>query len=70
MSKFKDLIIDVQDSILRGQLSFRQIADMYGLGYEDVNLIAEEMGAQGFDDARADDDFGLTFFDSEYEERV
>ena len=65
MSKFKDLIIDVQDSILRGQLSFRQIADMYGLSYADVNLIANEIIEQ-----ESDDDSGLTFFDSEYEERV
>lgn len=70
MSKFKDMIIDVQDSIIRGQLSFKQIADVYGLSYKDVNMIAEEMGAQGLDDARADDDSGLTFFDSEYEEAV
>ena len=70
MSKFKDMFIDVQDSILRGQMSFKQIADMYGISYDDVNLIAKEVGEQGFDDARADDDSGLTFFDSEYEERV
>ena len=70
MSKFKDMIIDVQDSIIRGQLTFKQIADMYGLSYDDVNLIAKEVSEQGFDDARADDDSGLTFFDSEYEERV
>jgi hypothetical protein len=66
MSKFKDLIIDVQDSIIRGELTFKQIADMYGLSYSDVNLIAEDLMDQ-YDDK---DESGLTFFDSEYEERV
>jgi hypothetical protein len=65
MSKFKDMIIDVQDSIRLGKLSFKQIADMYGLSYADVNLIANEIIEQ-----ESDDDSGLTFFDSEYEERV
>lgn len=66
MSKFKDLIIDVQDSIIRGQLTFKQIADMYGLSYNDVNLIAEDLMGQFAEE----DESGLTFFDSEYEERV
>lgn len=65
MSKFKDMIIDVQDSIRLGKLSFKQIADMYGLSYADVNLIANEIIEQ-----ESDDDSGLTFFDSEYEENV
>jgi hypothetical protein len=59
------MIIDVQDSIRNGKLSFKQIADMYGLSYADVNLIANEIIEQ-----ESDDDSGLTFFDSEYEERV
>ena len=66
MSKFKDLIIDVQDSIIRGQLTFKQIADVYGLSYNDVNLIAEDLMGQFAEE----DESGLTFFDSEYEERV
>ena len=66
MSKFKDMIIDVQDSIIRGQLTFKQIADMYGLSYNDVNLIAEDLMGQYAEE----DESGLTFFDSEYEERV
>lgn len=66
MSKFKDLIIDVQDSIICGQLTFKQIADMYGLSYSDVNLIAEDLMGQFAEE----DESGLTFFDSEYEERV
>lgn len=66
MSKFKDMIIDVQDSIIRGQLTFKQIADVYGLSYNDVNLIAEDLMGQYAEE----DESGLTFFDSEYEERV
>ena len=66
MSKFKDLIIDVQDSIICGKLTFKQIADMYGLSYNDVNLIAEDLMSQ----YAVEDESGLTFFDSEYEERV
>lgn len=46
MSKMKDLIIDVQDAILAGKMTFRQIADYYGWSYEDVNLVAEEMMKQ------------------------
>lgn len=66
MSKFKDLIIDVQDSIILGKLTFRQIADMYGLSYNDVDFIAMELMAQFAEE----DESGLTFFDSEYEECV
>ena len=66
MSKFKDMIIDVQDSIICGKLTFKQIADMYGLSYNDVNLIAEDLMSQ----YAVEDESGLTFFDSEYEERV
>lgn len=66
MSKFKDMIIDVQDSIICGKLTFKQIADMYGLSYNDVNLIAEDLMSQYAEE----DESGLTFFDSEYEERV
>lgn len=66
MSKFKDLIIDVQDSIILGKLTFRQIADMYGLSYNDVDFIAMELMAQFAEE----DQSGLTFFDSEYEECV
>lgn len=43
MSKMKDLMIDVQNAIYEGKMTFRQIADYYGLSYNDVNLIAHEM---------------------------
>ena len=46
MSKMKDLMIDVQVAILAGKMSFRQIADYYGLSYDDVDLIAQDMMEQ------------------------
>lgn len=46
MSKMKDLMIDVQNAIYEGKMTFRQIADYYGLSYNDVNLVANEMMEQ------------------------
>ena len=46
MSKMKDLMIDVQNAIYEGKMTFRQIADYYGLPYNDVNLIAEQLMTQ------------------------
>ena len=46
MSKMKDLMIDVQNAIYEGKMTFRQIADYYGLSYDDVNLVAHEMMEQ------------------------
>ena len=43
MSRFTDLIIDVEAAIEAGDKNFRQIADEYKIPYEDVNLIAETM---------------------------
>ena len=43
MSRFTDLIIDVEAAIEAGQMSFREIADEYKIPYEDVNLIAEAL---------------------------
>lgn len=43
MSRFTDLIIDVEAAIEAGQMSFREIADDYGIPYDDVNLIAEAL---------------------------
>jgi len=54
MSAFKDMLIDIQESIERGTLSYQQIANMYGLPVKDVILIAEELMDQ-YDDARYDD---------------
>ena len=54
MSKFKDMIIDIQEDLERGQLSFQKIADVYGIPVADVELIAKEMMIQ-FDDSTYDD---------------
>jgi len=54
MSAFKDMLIDIQESLERGIMSFQQIADMYGLPRADVELISKEMMNQ-FDDSSYDD---------------
>ena len=41
MSAFKDMLIDIQESLERGIMSFQQIADMYGLPRADVELISK-----------------------------
>jgi hypothetical protein len=54
MSAFKDIMIDIQETIERGTMSFQQIADIYGLPRADVELIAQELMDQ-FDDSTYDD---------------
>ena len=54
MSAFKDMLIDIQESIERGTMTYQQIADMYGIPVKDVILIAEELMDQ-FDDSQFDD---------------
>jgi len=54
MSAFKDIMIDIQETIERGTMSFQQIADIYGLPRADVELIAQELMDQ-FDDSAYDD---------------
>ena len=54
MSKFKDMIIDIQEDLQHGQLSFQKIADVYGIPVGDVELIAKEMMIQ-FDDSTYDE---------------
>lgn len=54
MSAFKDMIIDIQEDLQHGQLSFQKIADVYGIPVADVELIAKEMMIQ-FDDSTYDD---------------
>ena len=54
MSKFKDMIIDIEEDLERGQLSFQKIADIYGIPVGDVELIAKEVMNQ-FDDSTYDD---------------
>ena len=54
MSAFKDMIIDIQEDLERGQLSFQKIADIYGIPVADVELIAKEVMNQ-FDDSTYDE---------------
>ena len=54
MSAFKDIMIDIQETIERGTMTYQQIADMYGIPVKDVMLIAEELMDQ-FDDSQFDD---------------
>jgi hypothetical protein len=54
MSAFKDMLIDIQESIERGTMTYQQIANMYGIPVKDVMLIAEELMDQ-FDDSQFDD---------------
>ena len=54
MSAFKDMLIDIQESIERGTMTYQQIADMYGIPVKDVMLIAEELMDQ-CDDSQFDD---------------
>ena len=54
MSAFKDMLIDIQESIERGTMTYQQIANMYGLPVKDVMLIADELMDQ-FDDSSFDD---------------
>jgi len=51
MSKFKDMIIDIEADLERGKLSFQQIADFYGIPVGDVEVIAKEVMNQ-FDDSQ------------------
>jgi uncharacterized protein YdbL (DUF1318 family) len=51
MSRFKDMIIDIEADLERGKLSFQQIADFYGIPVADVELIAKEVMNQ-FDDSQ------------------
>ena len=48
------MLIDIQESIERGTMTYQQIADMYGIPVKDVMLIAEELMDQ-FDDSQFDD---------------
>ena len=39
----KDLIIDIQNELHASQLTFKEIAEKYGLSVGDAELILEEM---------------------------
>jgi len=59
MSKFKDMIIDIEADLERGKLSFQQIADFYGIPVGDVEVIAKEVMNQfeAISDAREKNKF-------------
>lgn len=46
MSKFSDLIIQIQDEIGRGELSFKQIAQAFNVSYADVLTLVEQLQEQ------------------------
>ena len=43
MSKINDFVIDIQDSIEAGELTFEQIAESYGVSVDMVRDIARNM---------------------------
>ena len=43
MGKIKDMIIEIQEHIEAGELTFQQIADKFGWKYEDVLTVYEQM---------------------------
>jgi hypothetical protein len=43
MSKFRDLILDVQDEIEMGVLTIPQISVKYGMSYSEVDAIMRSM---------------------------
>ena len=49
------LVNDIQNEIMRGALSFREIAMEYGVSYSDVETIALEMNAMVMDNDYFDD---------------
>lgn len=49
MGKFKNLIIDIQAEIERGEMSFSEIANYFEVPYSWVEEVAQELAAQ-YDD--------------------
>jgi len=43
MSKMANMVLDIQDDIADGILSFGAIAERYNISHADVELIADEM---------------------------
>lgn len=48
MSKVSDLVMDIQDAIREGYLSFREIAQRFEVPYDWVTTVAEEMAEEEF----------------------
>lgn len=46
MSMMSELHLNIQDEIELGELTFRQIAVKYGVHYDEVDLISQEMADQ------------------------
>lgn len=67
MSEFRDMIIDIQVDIERGELSFRQIADKHNVSISTVDKVLLSLLEQykDEDDHRAED----SYLDSMYEDR-
>ncbi len=49
------LVFDIQNEIMRGVLSFSEIAMEYGVSFSDVEFIALEMNAMVVDNDYVDD---------------
>jgi hypothetical protein len=56
MSEMNQMIMDIQSDIADGILSFGAIAERYNINREDVELIADEMVEQEYDESM-DGDF-------------
>ena len=63
MSKMKDVMIDLQEAVIRGNLSFSEIASLYGVPLNWVYLALTEVleQEQQSSAARADDYVELEF---------
>jgi len=46
MSKFKDMMIDVQEVLQYNKYSYREVADMFGISVADVERIDEIMNGE------------------------
>ena len=51
MSKMSEMIMDIQDDIAEGILSFGAIAERYNINRADVELIADEMSQEEYNDS-------------------
>lgn len=43
MTKFRDLLIDIQDEIEQGDLSYKQLATKYNVSYLEVLSMAKDL---------------------------
>ena len=43
MNMIKDTMYDIQEDIIAGELTFRQIAEKHGVHFDDVDVIANEL---------------------------